>query len=100
MELMMQSLLEDRFKLAMHSEAKEGAVYALEMVKSGKLGSQLRPHPEDPSCSAGNSAATQSAGAQILPARASGLRCRGPFRALCVGTATTCRSQSLRNIFR
>lgn len=63
MELMMQSLLEERYKLAIHTDPKQGRVYALELVKAGKLGPQLTPHPEDPSCSA----------TQPSPACASGL---------------------------
>lgn len=45
-----QALLEDRFKLVVHTETKYGRVYALEMVTPGKLGPQLRPHMEDSSC--------------------------------------------------
>lgn len=56
MQLMAQSLLEGRFKLAVHTESKQGPVYALEMVTPGKLGPQLKPHAEDPSCAGGNSA--------------------------------------------
>jgi hypothetical protein len=36
MRLMMQSLLADRFKLAVHFETKEEPVYALTLVKPGK----------------------------------------------------------------
>jgi uncharacterized protein (TIGR03435 family) len=65
MQLMVQSLLADRFKLSVHRETKEGPIFALVMVKAGKLGPQLKPHVDDPSCSA--STATTS------PACASGL---------------------------
>jgi uncharacterized protein (TIGR03435 family) len=52
MRLMMQSLLTERFKLVVHSEMRELSVLALVLVKSGKLGPQLRPHsPEDSTCS-------------------------------------------------
>lgn len=52
MRLMMQSLLAERFKLGVHSETRELPVLALVLVKPGKLGPQLRPHPpEDSSCS-------------------------------------------------
>lgn len=39
MRLMMQSLLADRFKLAVHWETHEGPVYALVLAKDGKMGS-------------------------------------------------------------
>jgi uncharacterized protein (TIGR03435 family) len=46
MQLMMQSLLADRFKLAVHTETKEGPVYALVLSKAGKTGSQLQQDAE------------------------------------------------------
>jgi uncharacterized protein (TIGR03435 family) len=51
MRLMMQSLLADRFKLVVHSETKQLPVFALVLVKPGKTGLQLQPHPDDPHCS-------------------------------------------------
>src|SRR5579862_8059107 len=53
MRLMMQSLLADRFKLALHTETKQGPIYALVLVKPGKLGPHLQQHTDDASCSAG-----------------------------------------------
>jgi uncharacterized protein (TIGR03435 family) len=50
LRLMMQSLLEDRFKLKYHREIQQGSVYALTFDKPGKLGSQLRRHPENSPC--------------------------------------------------
>jgi bla regulator protein BlaR1 len=50
MRLMMQSLLADRFKLAIHFETREGPVFALTLVKPGKTGPKLRPHAEGPPC--------------------------------------------------
>jgi uncharacterized protein (TIGR03435 family) len=50
MRLMMQSLLADRFKLAVHTETRQGPVLALVLDKPGKLGPQLRPHSDDPPC--------------------------------------------------
>jgi uncharacterized protein (TIGR03435 family) len=50
LRLMMQSLLTDRFKLAVHFETKEVPVLALTLVKPGKLGPRLRPHAEGPPC--------------------------------------------------
>jgi uncharacterized protein (TIGR03435 family) len=48
--LMMQSLLADRFKLAVHYETRQLPVFALVLDKPGKLGPTLRPHSEDPPC--------------------------------------------------
>src|SRR6516164_2058807 len=50
MRLMMQSLLADRFKLAVHFENKELPVLALTQVKAGKLGPKLLPHSQGPPC--------------------------------------------------
>ena len=51
MRLMMQALLEDRFKLAMHRETRQLPVYALVVDKDGKLGPGLQPHSDDAPCS-------------------------------------------------
>jgi uncharacterized protein (TIGR03435 family) len=51
MRLMAQSLLADRFKLAIHHETRQLPVYALVLDKPGKLGPQLRQHPDDSPCS-------------------------------------------------
>jgi uncharacterized protein (TIGR03435 family) len=48
--LMMQSLLAERFKLAVHFESHEVPVFALVLDKRGKLGPRLRPHAEGPAC--------------------------------------------------
>jgi uncharacterized protein (TIGR03435 family) len=50
MRLMMQSLLADRFHLALHFETRETAVFGLTLVKPGKLGPKIRPHSEGPPC--------------------------------------------------
>jgi uncharacterized protein (TIGR03435 family) len=50
MRLMMQSLLADRFKLAVHFKTKELPVLALRQVKAGKLGPKLVPHSQGPPC--------------------------------------------------
>lgn len=49
--LMMQSLLADRFKLAIHFEPKRLPVFALGFIKEGKFGPYLRLHSAGPSCS-------------------------------------------------
>jgi uncharacterized protein (TIGR03435 family) len=49
--LMMQALLADRFKLAIHYETKQLPVMALELDKPGKLGPKIQLHPSDVPCS-------------------------------------------------
>jgi uncharacterized protein (TIGR03435 family) len=53
MRLMMQSLLADRFKLAIHRETREAPVFALVLVKPDKTGPRLRSHPAQDSCPSG-----------------------------------------------
>jgi bla regulator protein BlaR1 len=51
MRLMMQSLLADRFKFAMHYETRQEPIYDLVFVKPGKMGPRLRlyqSNKEDP----------------------------------------------------
>jgi len=50
MRLMVQALLADRFKLAMHFESRDVPVFALGLIKPGQTGPKLRPHSEGPSC--------------------------------------------------
>jgi bla regulator protein blaR1 len=52
MRLMMQSLLADRFKLAVHFETQQVPIYVLTLVKPGQLGPKLRPHSEGLACDA------------------------------------------------
>jgi bla regulator protein blaR1 len=49
--LMMQSLLADRFKIAVHFESRDVPVFALVLDRQGKLGPRIRPHDEGPPCS-------------------------------------------------
>ncbi len=52
MRLMMQSLLAECAKLAIHLTKEDVPVYALTLARPGKLGPKLRPHPSDgPACS-------------------------------------------------
>ena len=51
MRVMMQSLLADRFKLAVHYETHRLPVFALVLAKQGRTGPQLQPHPENSTCS-------------------------------------------------
>jgi uncharacterized protein (TIGR03435 family) len=46
LRLMMQSLLADRFKLAVHTATKQGPVFALVLLKPGKTGPQLQRSAE------------------------------------------------------
>jgi bla regulator protein BlaR1 len=50
MRLMMQALLADRFKLAVHFETQEVPAFALTLIKPGKTGPNLRPHADGPAC--------------------------------------------------
>jgi len=50
MRLMMQSLLAERFKLAVHFETQDVPVFALTLVKPGTTGPKLHPHAEGPPC--------------------------------------------------
>jgi uncharacterized protein (TIGR03435 family) len=47
MRLVMQSLLADRFKVAVHFETRQLPVFALVLEKPGKAGPQLTPHTDD-----------------------------------------------------
>ena len=50
MRWMMQSLLAERFKLAVHFETREVPVFALTAIKPGKLGPKLIPHENGRPC--------------------------------------------------
>jgi uncharacterized protein (TIGR03435 family) len=52
MRLMMQSLLKERFKLAVHFDTQVGPAYAMVLAKAGKTGPRLRPHSEGVPCEA------------------------------------------------
>ena len=52
MRLMLQSLLEDRFKLKVHRETWEMPVFGLYLTRPGKNGPQLKPHDPAVPCSA------------------------------------------------
>jgi uncharacterized protein (TIGR03435 family) len=52
MRLMMQSLMEGQFKLAVHFEARRGKIFALTLSKPGKTGPDLRPLEEGSVCDA------------------------------------------------
>ena len=48
--LMLQSLLQDRFHLMMHTEMRDVPVYALGLTRAGKTGPQLQPHSDASPC--------------------------------------------------
>jgi bla regulator protein BlaR1 len=48
--LMLQSLLANRFKLAVHHETRQLPVYELAMARPGKLGPQIHPHADNTQC--------------------------------------------------
>lgn len=50
LRLMMQSLLADRFKLAVHFETREIPAFELTLIKAGKTGPKLLPHAAGPPC--------------------------------------------------
>jgi uncharacterized protein (TIGR03435 family) len=49
-QLMLQSLLQDRFKLVIHHETRQLPIYALVLAKAGKIGPQLIPHTDNANC--------------------------------------------------
>lgn len=49
MRLMMRSLLADRFKLVLHTEAREVPAFGLVLLRPGRTGPQLQAHKEDDS---------------------------------------------------
>ncbi|HEV8146592.1 MAG TPA: TIGR03435 family protein [Bryobacteraceae bacterium] len=69
MRLMMQSLLADRFQLAVHFESRQVTVLALTLVKSSKTGPKLRPHAEGPSCDDSAGPAANGSPPSVFPAR-------------------------------
>jgi uncharacterized protein (TIGR03435 family) len=52
MRLMLQSLLEDRFKLKAHREKRGMPVFGLYLTRPGRTGPQLKPHNPTSSCAA------------------------------------------------
>jgi uncharacterized protein (TIGR03435 family) len=50
MRLMMQSLLADRFKLAVHFKTQQGPIFDLVQADAGHLGARIKPHSETLPC--------------------------------------------------
>ena len=69
MRLMMQSLLAERFHLAVHYETQEMPVYALTLIKPGKWGPKLIRHADGPPCdaSAPEPAGADDPDAEVFP---------------------------------
>lgn len=65
--LMIQSLLADRFKLAMHHETRRLPTYELVLTKPGRTGPQLRPHVDDTTCGAEGRPNAPAATAEFSP---------------------------------
>jgi uncharacterized protein (TIGR03435 family) len=57
MRLMMQSLLADRFRLAIHKQSRDVPAFALVPLNPGKTGTQLRPHKDAAPCPTENGTA-------------------------------------------
>jgi uncharacterized protein (TIGR03435 family) len=62
MRIMVRYLLEDRFKLAIHTEVRQTSALALELAKPGKMGPHLRSHPSDSACTTSPTANSERAG--------------------------------------
>lgn len=80
MRQMMQSLLAQRFNLRMHTEMRQGPVFALLLLKPEKTGPQLKPHPANEPCSptspakaTGSEPAFQAASHGALPQSCGGV---------------------------
>jgi len=73
MRLMMQSLLAERFHLAVHYETPEMPVYALTLIKPGTWGPKLIRHADGPPCDVSGpqdpATGVSDAGADVFPSR-------------------------------
>jgi bla regulator protein blaR1 len=67
MRLMMQSLLADRFKLAVHFETNDRPVLALVLTQLGTPGPRLRPHSQGLACNAKWTAPPDRTSPSVLP---------------------------------
>ena len=78
--LMMQSLLADRFKLAVHFETHEMPILAIVLAKPGATGPRLRPHAEGLACDAKLTAPADPTSPSVPP---------GGFVSICGNVALT-----------
>jgi uncharacterized protein (TIGR03435 family) len=67
MRLMVQSLLADRFKLAVHTEAQKIPVYNLVPEKPRKVGPNLQPHSTNQPCAMTNDPPTSTSAGAAAP---------------------------------
>ena len=93
MRLMVQSLLADRFKLAVHFETQRTSVLALVLAKPGKTGPKLHPHAEGAPCNASVHLRAQSSLAKVpdvFPPYCGGyMAMPGPNNTVLVGSRNT-----------
>lgn len=91
MRLMMESLLAERFKLAVHHEQREAPVFAAVLDHSGQLGPQLRKHVPNAACIQSNTIQTSGSGtaAPVI----SGTDATG-FPNVCNGFANSMRTEA------
>lgn len=76
LRLMMQSLLDERFKLQVHWETRDAPVFALILAKPGTLGPQLEQHKANDDCNAtAFPDATSKAAGQAQPLTALPIPC-------------------------
>lgn len=68
--VMVQSLLEDRFKLLLHHETRQLPVYAMVVARRGRIGPQLTKHSAEAKCS--DSPLKQPNPGQPMPAYCNG----------------------------
>lgn len=64
MRLMVQSLLSDRFKLAIHFERRQIPILAVVQIDSGQFGPLLQRHPDDLPCPTSTAAPSPSPGTE------------------------------------
>jgi uncharacterized protein (TIGR03435 family) len=97
LQLMMQALLVDRFKLVVHKEARESNVYALSIVRSdGRLGPALRGSDVDCAALAAQARQGGATTPAVLPALNPCALARGR---VCVQVSTS-RCSRTRNSMR
>jgi bla regulator protein blaR1 len=65
--LMVQSLLAERFKLAMHHETRQLPLLAIVLSKPGRTGPQLIPHTDDAKCGSEGQPAAPPAPMELAP---------------------------------
>jgi uncharacterized protein (TIGR03435 family) len=102
LQLMMQALLADRFKLVVHTESKDSNVYALVLARSdGRLGQSLRHSEVDCAALASEARRTGAPAQAAPPAQAQANPCalsRGAGSINMVGRPLSQLANSLSNI--